>query len=63
METFKLLTEILEPQAAARISAQDRTECVVLSIAISLKRIADRLDDNTSHTYNEPAFRARGDMA
>jgi|GWRWMinimDraft_5_1066013.scaffolds.fasta_scaffold49674_2 hypothetical protein len=33
------------------------------SIAISLKRIADRLDENTSHTYSEPAFRMRGDMA
>jgi hypothetical protein len=34
-----------------------------LSAAISLKRIADCLDANTSHTYNEPAFRFRGDIA
>lgn len=57
----------LEPQAGGArkpFGMQESPDFAVqLSIAISLKRIADRLDENTSHTYSEPAFRMRGDMA
>lgn len=35
--------------------------CVQLSIAISLRRIADSLAAATDHSYNAPAFRTRRD--
>lgn len=66
MATFEdkvksLLDGKLEPEAETL--PKTPLEVYALSAAISLKRIADRLDENTSHYYNEPAFRARGDIA
>jgi hypothetical protein len=40
IEDFRAIKDSLEPQAGAIVD-----KCILLSIAVSLKRIADRLDD------------------
>lgn len=51
-----------EPDAWDHLGAgNSQSESAVISIAISLKRIADRLESVTDYAFDAPAIRTRKD--